>query len=251
MLYFQNKLTVFRDPWPFISTMQMPGKQDLNHVPQYPDKIASVSVLGLRLHYISLAGPQYSRFLYNQVSFWNRAIGLMYVAASPASGLQRWGKLAGAQMFKDRMTVPETIIDQSFPQIKAIFTVLADPSSYPVLVLNKYGNDFVSLVVDLVLLLLDTDTQSMYQDYMQIYEDLAGLKEERLEANRKHGIPEDYVEPYLPFVSSLERLIQIKHGGIEQYLLSVGLSMSELQAVRKNLESDSSLSEKHRWLVDV
>jgi hypothetical protein len=59
------------------------------------------------------------------------------------------------------------------------------------------------------------------------------------------------VEPYLPFVSSLERLIQIKHGGIEQYLLSVGLSMSELQAVRKNLESDSSLSEKHRWLVDV
>jgi protein-tyrosine phosphatase len=91
-------------------------------------------------------------------------------------------------MFKDRMTVPETIIDQSFPQIKAIFTVLADPSSYPVLILNKYGNDFVSLVVDLVLLLLDTDTQSMYQDYMQIYEDLAGLKEERLEANRVHDI---------------------------------------------------------------
>ncbi|KAI4743739.1 hypothetical protein E4T50_05854 [Aureobasidium sp. EXF-12298] len=239
------------DPWPFISTMQMPDKQDVNHIPQYPDKIASVSVLGLRLHYISLAGPQYARFLYDQVSFWDRAIGLLHVAASPASGLQRWGKLAGAQMFKDRMTVPKTIIDQSFPQIKAIFTVLADPASYPVLILNKYGNDFVSLVVDLVLLLLDTDTQSMYQDYMEIYEDLAGLKEERLEANRAHGIPEDYVEPYLPFVSSLERHIQTKHGGIEQYLLSVGLSMSELQAVRKNLESDSSLSEKHGWLVDI
>mgnify|MGYP003739823955 CR=1 FL=1 len=149
------------------------------------------------------------------------------------------------------MTIPETIIDQSFPQIKAIFQVLADPSVYPVLILNLYGSDFVSLVVDLVLLLLHTDAQSMHRDYMQTYEDLASLKEERIELNKKQGVPDDFVEPYLPFVSCIERHIETTHGGIEQYLLSVGLNLSEIQTVRNTLSSRSNLSEKQERLVDL
>jgi protein-tyrosine phosphatase len=154
-------------------------------------------------------------------------------------------------MFRDRMTIPETIIDHSFPQIKAIFQILATPSSYPVLVLNRYGTDFVSMILDLVLLLLQTDTQSMHKDYMQSYEDLASSREERLEVNRAQGVPDDYVDPYLPYVSCLERHIQIKHGGIEKYLLNVGLSLVELQTVKDTLCSNLGLSEKQAWLVDI
>jgi len=154
-------------------------------------------------------------------------------------------------MFQDRMAIPEAIIDHSFPQIKAIFSVLADSSSYPVLIMNRYGSDFVSLVVDLVLLHLHADTQSIHRDYMQTYEDLASLKEERVRVNREQGVPEDFAEPFLPFVNSLEQHIQTKHGGIEQYLLSVGLSMSEIQTVRKVLGTTSGLSEKQGWLLDI
>jgi protein-tyrosine phosphatase len=154
-------------------------------------------------------------------------------------------------MFQDRMTIPEAIIDHSLPQIKAIFQVLATPPSYPVLILNRYGTDFVSMILDLVLMLLQTDTHSMHQDYMQSYEDLASSREERLEVNRAQGVPDDFVDPYLPFVSCLERYMEIKHGGIEKYLLNVGLSSSELQSVKETLSINSSVSEKQGWLVDV
>lgn len=154
-------------------------------------------------------------------------------------------------MFQDRMAIPEAIIDHSIPQIKAIFSVLADSSSCPVLIMNRYGSDFVSLIVDLVLLLLHADTQSIHRDYMQTYEDLESLKEERIRVNREQGVPEDFAEPFLPFVNSLEQHIQTKHGGIEQYLLSVGLSMPQLQAVRKILGFNSIVSEKQAWLVEI
>jgi protein-tyrosine phosphatase len=154
-------------------------------------------------------------------------------------------------MFQDRMTIPEAIIDHSLPQIKAIFQVLATPSSYPVLILNRYGTDFVSMILDLILMLLQTDTHSMHQDYMQSYEDLASSREERLEVNRSQEVPNDFVDPYLPFVSCLERYVETKHGGIEKYLFNVGLSSSELQGVKDILSIDSSVSEKQGWLVDV
>jgi protein-tyrosine phosphatase len=240
-----------RQPWPFVPTFQLPGKHDSDYAQQYPDHIASTSILGLRIHYISLAGPQYGRFVFGQMSYWDRTKGLFHVATSPITGPQHWQKTISTKMFRDRMTVPEIIIDHSFPQIKAIFQVLADPSSYPVLILNKYGSDYVSMVIDLVLLLLRTDTQSMHRDYMQTYEDLAGLKEERLELSRTQGIPDDFVEPFLPFVNTIERHMETKHGGIEQYLLSVGLSLSELRALNDMLSSDSSMAEKQGLLVDL
>jgi protein-tyrosine phosphatase len=86
---------------------------------------------------------------------------------------------------------------------------------------------------------------------MQTYEDLAGLKEERLELSRTQGIPDDFVEPFLPFVNTIERHMETKHGGIEQYLLSVGLSLSELRALNDMLSSDSSMAEKQGLLVDL
>lgn len=229
----------------------MPGKHDSEVAQQYPDHIASTSILGLRLHYIGLAGPQYGRFVFGQLGYWERTKAIIHTAVSPASGLQQWRKFISSKMFQDRMSIPETIIDHSFPQIKAVFQVLADPSSYPVLILNKFGSDFVSMIVDLVLLLLHADPQSIHRDYMQTYQDLASLKEERIRVNREQGVPDDFAEPFLPFVNYLEQHLQNKHGGIDQYLLSVGLSMSELQAVRKILGSNSSVSEKQGWLVDI
>jgi len=242
---------VCRQPWPLISTLQLPGKHDSDYTQQYPDHIASTSILGLRLHYISLAGPQYGRFVFSQLGYWERTKAIIHTAVSPTSGLQQWRKTVSSQLFQDRMAIPEAIIDHSFPQVKAIFRVLADPSAYPVLISNRYGSDFVSLVVDLVLFLLHADAQSIHRDYMQTYEDLASLKEERIRVNREQGVPEDFAEPFLPFVNSVEQHIQTKHGGIEQYLLGVGLGMSEIQTVRKTLASKSSVSEKQGWLVDI
>lgn len=235
-----------------ISTFQLPGKHDTDYTYQYPDLIACTSILGLRLHYIGLGGPQYGRYVASQIGFWNKAKAFTEIAFMPASGLKNWKTLVNTKMGKERMAIPEAIIDHSLPQIKAIFKVLTDPSSYPVLILNNWGTDFVSLIVSLVLFALHTDTESIHRDYMQTYDALADLKQKRLEDNKALGFSDEtLVEPYLPFVSSLDKHIRDKHGDIEQYLTSVSISHSELQTLRDTLQSGSKLSEKHGWLVDI
>lgn len=235
-----------------ISTSQLPGKHDTDYTYQYPDLIASTTILGLRLHYIGLGGPQYGKYVASQIGFWDKAKAFTQIAFMPESGVKNWKKVVNAKMCQERMTIPETIIDHSFPQIKAIFKVLTDPASYPVLVLNNYGTDFVSLIISLVLFVLHTDTESIHRDYMQTYEELADVKQKRLEDNKVLGVFNDsLVEPYLPFVSSLDKHIRDKHGDIQQYLTSIGISQSELQTLRSTLQSGSKLSEKQGWLVDV
>ena len=235
-----------------ISTLQLPGKHDTDYTYQYPDLVACTSILGLRLHHIGLGGPQYGRYVASQIGFWDKAKAFAEIAFMPASGLKSWKKLVDAKMCKDRMAIPDAIVDHSLPQIKAIFNVLADPSSYPVLILNNWGTDFVSLIVALVSFALHADTESVHRDYMQTYEELANFRQKRLEDNRASGfLDETMVDPYLPFVSSLDKHIRDKHGDIEQYLTSVGISQIELQTLRDTLQSGSKLSEKHGWLVDI
>jgi protein-tyrosine phosphatase len=187
----------------------------------------------------------------SQVNLWEKAKGFAHVAISPANGLKHWQKFMGARMSKHRMYVSEIVLDNSFPQIKAVFKVLANTSSYPILILNKYGSDMVSIIISLTLLLLGSDMQSIHHDYMQTFQEWAGLKEQLLKDIRESGMTEDYIEPFLPFVNSLQQHIQNKHGGIEQYLLNTGVDQTELRAIKRILLPAPDLSEKHGWLLDI
>ncbi|KAI4732486.1 hypothetical protein E4T50_16940 [Aureobasidium sp. EXF-12298] len=237
--------------WPYISIADKPGKGITDYAQQYPDHIASTSVLGLTLHYVSLFGPQCGRYMFSQVNLWDKAKSIAHVAISPANGLKHWQKLMDARMSKHRMYVSEIVLDNAFPQIKAVFKVLADPSSYPILILDKYGGDMVSIIISLTLFLLDSDMQSIHHDYMQTYQELAGLKEQLLKDIEESGMTEDRMKPFLPFVNSLQQHIQNKHGNIEQYLLNTGVDQSELQAMKRTLIPAPGLSEKHGCLLDI
>ncbi|KAK5999545.1 hypothetical protein QM012_005398 [Aureobasidium pullulans] len=228
-------------PWPLVSTIQSKSNHDADYVPQYPDMVASTSILGLQLHYITLAGPQYREQVAKRFGVWDQAKDTTKVTPSPANDLkQEWLKSTTTKMTEDRMPVYETVIDHSIPQMKAIFKILADPSSYPVLILNIYGLDFVSMIVILILLVLRVDKDSIHRDYMQDYVELADIKQERIEFNRSIGILKaETVEPYLPFVDSLDQYLQDKYGGVEKYLLHLGLSESEIRAMRDTLRSGS------------
>jgi protein-tyrosine phosphatase len=156
-----------------------------------------------------------------------------------------------ARMSKHRMYVSEIILDNAFPQIKTVFQVLADPSSYPVLILDKYGGDMVSIIISLTSFLLGSDIQSIHHDYMQTYQELASVKEQLLKDIEEAGMTEDRMKPFLPFVNSLEQHIQNKHGGIEQYLLNTGVNQSELQAIKRTILLAPGLSEKHGWSLNI
>lgn len=171
--------------------------------------------------------------MFSQVNLWGKVKAFAHVAISPANGLKNWQKLMDATISRDRMYVSETVLDQSLPQIKAVFQVLADSSSYPILILNKYGSETVSIIVSLTLFLLRSDMQSIHHDYMQAYQELAGLDKQLLKDIRESGMTDDHTEPFLPFVNALEQHIQNKHGGIEQYLLNTGLDQSELHVIKR------------------
>ncbi|THY52382.1 hypothetical protein D6C86_07389 [Aureobasidium pullulans] len=238
-------------PWPMISTVLLPGKQDTDFALQYPEKIAHTSILGLNNHYIDLCGPQFGRFVLSQTGLWERTKGLAHIAISPATGIKSWQKLTSAKMSKDRMFTPKAIIDHSFPQVKAVFKILANPSSYPILILNKWGSEMVSLIVSMTMLLLHVDRQSIYLDYAQTYQASSGVRQQRLEELRASCYPDDWAEPLPDYVNALEQHLETKHGGIEQYLLTLGLSRSEVQSIKAILLSGSRLSEKNGWLIDV
>ncbi|CAD0055043.1 unnamed protein product, partial [Aureobasidium pullulans] len=229
----------------------LPGKQDTDFALQYPEKIAHTSILGLNNHFIDLCGPQFGRFVLSQTGLWERTKGLAHIAISPATGIKSWQKVTSAKMSKDRMFTPKAIIDHSFPQVKAVFKILANPSSYPILILNKWGSEMVSLIVSMTMLLLHADRQSIYLDYAQTYQALSGVKQQRLEELRAGSYPDDWAEPLPNYVNALEQHLEVKHGGIEQYLLTLGLSRSEVQSIKAILLSGSRLSEKNGWLIDV
>lgn len=209
--------------------------------------IAHTSILGLNNHYISLCGPQFSKFVFSQIGLWERTKGIAHIAISPTAGIKSWQKIISAKMSKDRMFTWKAIIDHSYPQIRAVFKILGNPSSYPVLILNKWGSEMVALIVTMTMLLLHIDRHSIYLDYMQTYQALAGVKQERLKDIRAASYPDDWAEPLPNYVNALEQHLEAKHGGIEQYLLAVGLNRSEVQSIRSILLSGSKLSR----LIDV
>ncbi|TIA61672.1 hypothetical protein D6C77_03289 [Aureobasidium pullulans] len=237
--------------WPLISTTQLPGNHNTEFVPQYPDKIAHISILGLNNHYIDLCGPQYGSFVFKQIGLWDRTKVFAHLAVSLTGGINSWQKLIIAKASKDRMFTYKTIIDHSYPQLRAVFKILADRSSYPVLIMNRWGSEMVSFIVSMTMLLLHADRQSIYLDYAQTYQALSGVKQQRLEELRAASYPDDWAEPLPNYVNALEQHLEMKHGGIEQYLLTLGLSRSEVQSIKAILLSGSRLSEKNGWLIDV
>jgi rhodanese-related sulfurtransferase len=112
------------------------------------------------------------------------------------------------------------------PLYRQVFQVLADPSTYPVIVHCWGGADRTGTVVFLLQALLGVELESLIQDY-----ELTSLS---IWGERRHT--SDEFSAFLQYLSGLGGTIQ---ASVEQYLLSVGISTAEMSSIRKVLVSDS------------
>lgn len=213
--------------------------------------IAQTSILGLSQHYISLAGPQYNEHQFQKLSWFEKTKSVVRMMISQEDGVERYKKLITSKAVQDRMSFAREVIDLSHPQVKALFKVLANPSSYPLLIMDTWGLGLCSLAICLILLLLEVDKQSILCDYMRTYQELSPFREKISQEIRKAGLPDDWNNPMPYYVDAIEQHLQTKHGGIENYLLSLGLSQSELQSIQSTLRSSAKPSEKSGFLIGV
>ncbi|THW27304.1 hypothetical protein D6D22_10769 [Aureobasidium pullulans] len=237
--------------WPFLtSTNKVPG-QSCNHIPQYPQLVAYTNVLGLSKYYIQLNGPEYNKHQSDKLNWVERAKLLTEGAMTLATGPPSYPKRISLHLTKDRMSAAKDMIQYSGPQIKALFQVLANSSSYPLVLMDTWGVGHTSLAICLILLFLEVDEQNILREYRQSDQELAVFRDKRKEDLRAAGVPEDWVDSDPRYVDVVQRHLQATYGGIKNYLLGTGLSVSELRMVHSCLRHNASLSEKQGSLVDI
>lgn len=108
-------------------------------------------------------------------------------------------------------------------EIRALFAVLADAGSYPVLLHCTQGKDRTGLTVLLALMLLGCPPAAIEDDYRRSDEGLRPQLEGRLEELAQIGLGEDYARTAPDFVERVIAEVNDRYGGIREYLRSIGV----------------------------
>lgn len=118
-------------------------------------------------------------------------------------------------------------------EVKAVFSVLASESNFPVLVHCTQGKDRTGLVVLLVLLLCGVSEEAIERDYMQSQEGLAPEREAKVEEVKSIGLPEHFADCEIDWVRKVTHYIQAEWGGVDLYLEDCGVAQEYRQEVRQ------------------
>jgi len=207
-------------------------------VPQTNEEASEpLQIPGITYHEINFNGNAYSKMLIKQLSWHNFAklIGLM------ALGYRTEGiRVLGENVMRQRGLVGLGLdsIDACVAEVLQFFTILADPSQYPVMVHCTQGKDRTGLTVLLALLLLHVSLDAANHDYMLTQAELVPEREERVKEINAIGLPDDFADCDPHFVQKVEEHIQEKYGSIEQYLEHAGIDAQMQQRVKENLAGE-------------
>ena len=126
-------------------------------------------------------------------------------------------------------------LDHSTPEIRGIFTLLADTNNYPVLIHCTQGKDRTGLVVTLLLLLLDVPCSAISPDYMASENELKSERESRMEELSRHGMGEEFATCPAGFVQEIADHLQHVYGGVNHYLTHIGVDENTQNHVKENV----------------
>ena len=127
-------------------------------------------------------------------------------------------------------------LDVSVREMRELFEMFAEPSTYPVVIHCTQGKDRTGLIITLLLLLTGVvPVEAMADDYVRSETELLPEMEERMKEIKAIGLDESYVKCPAGFTQAIKDYIDSKHGGVETYLLSVGVSQELQEKVRSML----------------
>lgn len=116
-----------------------------------------------------------------------------------------------------------------------IFTLLANPRTYPVLIHCTQGKDRTGLSVILVLLLCKIPVSAIAADYRASERELVPEREVRVRELTAMGLGEEFAGCPDGFVESVVGFLEGTYGGIGKYLEAIGVREEVEGAVRRNL----------------
>lgn len=116
-----------------------------------------------------------------------------------------------------------------------IFTLLAEPRTYPVLIHCTQGKDRTGLSIILVLLLCDIPVEAISADYRASERELVPERKERVGELAAMGLGEEFAGCPEGFVVSVVGFLEDTYGGIRKYLEAIGVSEEMRGAVRRKL----------------
>ena len=192
----------------------------------------SLKVPNTRYAEINLNGKGFERHLVWQLSYRNLALLITYMSL----GYRLDGvRIIGKNVLQPRglIGLGKDTLKHSGPEIKEVFDVLASPESYPVLVHCTQGKDRTGLIVMLVLLLCGVDIDAISNDYRMSEAKLKPEFEERMKEIASIGLDESFAGCPETFVPDIARFIKDEFGGVEQYLLSIGIGKQQISQTRR------------------
>lgn len=136
------------------------------------------------------------------------------------------------------------VLDKRQAEIRRILGTLAEPEAFPAVVHCTAGKDRTGVIVALLLSLAGVPHETIAEDYALSATYLTGpyLEEARQRAEAAGYSWEDYrdylVCPPEIMLRTLGHLDQ-RYGGVERYLLRIGLSEEEVIALRRALLADA------------
>lgn len=120
-------------------------------------------------------------------------------------------------------------------EVLAVFRVLANPHSYPVIVHCTQGKDRTGLVTLLVLLLLGVDTEAIKADYLLSQSELASERPDKLREVRSIGLPDEFADCPPDWIDKMVEHINKKYGSAERYLVQCGVTSTMQESVKQTL----------------
>lgn len=195
---------------------------------------AAIQIPEIKYAEINLNGKGFERHLVWQLGWWD----LASVATNMILGYRLNAiSIIGRNVLQPRglTGLGKDTLEHSGPEIKEFFQVLADPSSYPVLIHCTQGKDRTGLTVLLVLLLCTVNQRAIEIDYIQTEAELESEFEDRMKEIRSIGLDETFAKCPETFVSEIVAFIDERYGGIDSYLTGIGVDERMSSSVRQSL----------------
>ena len=207
-------------------------------VPQTNDDVAEpLKIPGVTYHEINFNGNAFSRMLISKLSWreFLKLVGLM------AAGHRKDAIKIFAPHMEEMGLIGLAVesLDVCTAEMKQVFDVLGKEESWPLLVHCTQGKDRTGLIVMLVLFLLEVDVTAIEQDYLLSEPELEAEKPERMKEIQSIGLSEQFALCPPDVVPTVRAHLQDRYGGVEGYLLSIGVTNAQIGLIRRMLQAST------------
>lgn len=123
-------------------------------------------------------------------------------------------------------------LDVCGKEVCETFTILAEPSNWPILIHCTQGKDRTGLIVILVLFLLGASTEAVMEDYMLSEPELLPEKASRMKEIQSIGLTEHFATCPEDLVKRVHQHIVDRYGSVMKYLLGVGVTLEMQERIK-------------------